>query len=221
MKIKRYTARDMRQAMQKVREDQGPDAVILSSRRSDGMVEIVAAIDYDEALVREAVEPLRAERGRDVAELPVRAEAKPRAADVAEMPQARPRTLTPSELAAIADESIAANAVAPIRVAKFAPGTDVRHASDAMHAPIAGQAASVVEAAAPVAKREEAAGATSAVAPVASDAASGAIEAMPDGTPKIESPRPSVAEARAALGDATDRLRMRDEIGQLRHLLEA
>ena len=161
MKIKRYTARDMRQAMQKVREDQGPDAVILSSRRSDGMVEIVAAIDYDEALVREAVEPLRAERGRDVAELPVRAEAKPRAADVAEMPQARPRTLTPSELAAIADESIAANAVAPIRVAKFAPGTDVRHASDAMHAPIAGQAASVVEAAAPVAKREEAAGATS------------------------------------------------------------
>ena len=62
MKIKRYTARDMRQAMQKVREDQGPDAVILSSRRSDGMVEIVAAIDYDEALVREAVEPLRGER---------------------------------------------------------------------------------------------------------------------------------------------------------------
>lgn len=64
MKIKRYTARDMRQAMQKVREDQGPDAVILSSRRSDGMVEIVAAIDYDEALVREAVEPLRAEAAR-------------------------------------------------------------------------------------------------------------------------------------------------------------
>src|ERR1700759_841786 len=109
MKIKRYTARDMRQAMQKVREDQGPDAVILSSRRSDGMVEIVAAIDYDEALVREAVEPLRVERDRDVAELPARAEAKPRAVDVAEIPQPRPRPLTPTELAAIAAEAVAAN----------------------------------------------------------------------------------------------------------------
>jgi flagellar biosynthesis protein FlhF len=59
MKIKRYTAPDMRQAMQKVREDQGPDAVILSSRRVDGMNEIVAAIDYDEALVREAVGQMR------------------------------------------------------------------------------------------------------------------------------------------------------------------
>ncbi len=59
MKIKRYTAPDMRQAMQKVREDQGPDAVILSSRRVDGMNEIVAAIDYDEALVRQAVAQMR------------------------------------------------------------------------------------------------------------------------------------------------------------------
>lgn len=59
MKIKRYTAPDMRQAMQKVREDQGPDAVILSSRRVDGMNEIIAAIDYDEALVRQAVAQMR------------------------------------------------------------------------------------------------------------------------------------------------------------------
>lgn len=59
MKIKRYTAPDMRQAMQKVREDQGPDAVILSSRRVDGMNEIIAAIDYDEALVRQAVSQMR------------------------------------------------------------------------------------------------------------------------------------------------------------------
>ncbi len=59
MKIKRYTAPDMRQAMQKVREDQGPDAVILSSRRVDGLNEIIAAIDYDEALVRQAVAQMR------------------------------------------------------------------------------------------------------------------------------------------------------------------
>lgn len=52
MKIKRYVAPDMRQAMRMVRESQGPDAVILSSRRSSEGVEIIAAIDYDESLIR-------------------------------------------------------------------------------------------------------------------------------------------------------------------------
>lgn len=51
MKIKRYFAADMRQAIRMVREQQGPDAVILSNRRVDGGVEIVAAIDYDEAAI--------------------------------------------------------------------------------------------------------------------------------------------------------------------------
>ena len=54
MKIKRFVAPDMRQAMREVREEQGPDAVILSTRRLDEGIEIIAAVDYDEALVREA-----------------------------------------------------------------------------------------------------------------------------------------------------------------------
>nr|WP_199040825.1 flagellar biosynthesis protein FlhF [Dyella sp. ASV24] len=54
MKIKRFVAPDMRQAMREVREDQGPDAVILSTRRMDEGIEIIAAVDFDEALVREA-----------------------------------------------------------------------------------------------------------------------------------------------------------------------
>src|SRR5690348_6222636 len=54
MKIKRFVAPDMRQAMREVREEQGPDAVILSTRRIDEGIEIIAAVDYDEALVREA-----------------------------------------------------------------------------------------------------------------------------------------------------------------------
>jgi flagellar biosynthesis protein FlhF len=54
MKIKRFVAQDMRQAMRLVREEQGPDAVILSTRRLDDGIEIIAAVDYDEALVREA-----------------------------------------------------------------------------------------------------------------------------------------------------------------------
>ncbi len=49
MQIKRYFADDMRQAIRKVREAQGPDAVILSNRKVDGGVEIVAAVDFDEA----------------------------------------------------------------------------------------------------------------------------------------------------------------------------
>jgi len=40
----------MRQAIQKVREEQGPDAVILSNRQVEGGIEIIAAPDYDESL---------------------------------------------------------------------------------------------------------------------------------------------------------------------------
>ncbi|WP_116811843.1 flagellar biosynthesis protein FlhF [Steroidobacter cummioxidans] len=47
MKIKHYRAADMRTALRQVRDAQGPDAVILSSRRVPGGVEVVAAIDYD------------------------------------------------------------------------------------------------------------------------------------------------------------------------------
>ncbi|TAM60669.1 MAG: flagellar biosynthesis protein FlhF [Rhodanobacter sp.] len=54
MKIKRFVAADMRQAMREVREEQGPEAVILSTRRLDEGIEVIAAIDYDESLVREA-----------------------------------------------------------------------------------------------------------------------------------------------------------------------
>lgn len=47
MKMKHYRAPDMRQALRLIREAQGPDAVILSSKRIAGGVEVVAAVDYD------------------------------------------------------------------------------------------------------------------------------------------------------------------------------
>ncbi len=80
MKIKRFVAPDMRQAMREVREEQGPEAVILSTRRLDEGIEVVAAIDYDESLVREA-----ARHGAPFATVPVEAEAasKPRVAATA------------------------------------------------------------------------------------------------------------------------------------------
>src|ERR1044072_32124 len=47
MKIKHYKAPDMRTALRQVKDAQGPDAVILASRRIAGGVEVVAAVDYD------------------------------------------------------------------------------------------------------------------------------------------------------------------------------
>ncbi len=52
MKIKRYFAENIRQAMQMVRDELGADAVIMSNRKVEGGVEIVAARDFDEQSVR-------------------------------------------------------------------------------------------------------------------------------------------------------------------------
>ncbi len=51
MKMKRYFAPDSRQALRALRDDQGPNAVILSNRRVEGGVEIIAAMDYEDAMV--------------------------------------------------------------------------------------------------------------------------------------------------------------------------
>lgn len=64
MKIKQYRAADMRTALRYVRDAQGPDAVILSSRRVQGGVEVVAAVDYDGE--EAATEQLASQAGRNV-----------------------------------------------------------------------------------------------------------------------------------------------------------
>ncbi len=61
MKIKRFVAPDMRTAFRMVRDEHGPDAVILSNRRTDEGIEIVAASNYDEALVQQALDAARPE----------------------------------------------------------------------------------------------------------------------------------------------------------------
>ncbi|WP_310233899.1 flagellar biosynthesis protein FlhF [Luteimonas terrae] len=61
MKIRRFVAADMRSALQMVREAHGPDAVILSNRRTDEGVEIVAASNYDEGYVQRAIEDAQRE----------------------------------------------------------------------------------------------------------------------------------------------------------------
>jgi flagellar biosynthesis protein FlhF len=47
MQVKRFFAADMRQAMNRVKEELGADAAILSTRRLAGGVELTAALDYN------------------------------------------------------------------------------------------------------------------------------------------------------------------------------
>jgi len=55
MKVKRFFAKSMAEALKQVSEQMGPDAVILSNRRVDGGVEIVSALDYDENMARQSL----------------------------------------------------------------------------------------------------------------------------------------------------------------------
>ncbi len=56
MKVKRFVAQDMRQAIKMVREALGPDAVILSNKSLDDGVELMAAVDFDQAGFAEVAE---------------------------------------------------------------------------------------------------------------------------------------------------------------------
>jgi flagellar biosynthesis protein FlhF len=79
MKIQRYVARDMRNALAQVREALGPDAVILSSGRVGDEVEVVAAVDFEVArAVESAPQAIRAPAPR--VDTALRPEATPRAA---------------------------------------------------------------------------------------------------------------------------------------------
>ena len=69
MKMKRFIAAEMRDAMQQVGEVLGPDALILSSRKTDDGAEIIAAVDYEEDLL---------DAGKD--SIPVAAPVEPAAA---------------------------------------------------------------------------------------------------------------------------------------------
>ncbi|WP_428035213.1 flagellar biosynthesis protein FlhF [Amphritea sp.] len=60
MKVKRFFAPDMRQAMQRVRDEIGPDAVIVSNHRVAGGVEVVAAHEHEYEAAQQAFKRKRA-----------------------------------------------------------------------------------------------------------------------------------------------------------------
>ena len=68
MKIKRFFASDIRQAMRMVKEELGADAVIMSNRSVDGGVEIVAARDFDEQAIHENLQEQAKSRQRQAGE---------------------------------------------------------------------------------------------------------------------------------------------------------
>src|SRR5258706_9196559 len=86
MKIKRYMAESMRAALAQVRVEQGPDAVILSSRRVAEGIEVIAAVDYDEALFAGATQKRASVAAAETVEPP--APAPPAAARSPEAPPA-------------------------------------------------------------------------------------------------------------------------------------
>jgi flagellar biosynthesis protein FlhF len=53
MTMKRYQARDMRTALRQIREEQGPNAVILSTQAIEGGVEVCAAGEFEPAIARD------------------------------------------------------------------------------------------------------------------------------------------------------------------------
>ena len=90
MQIKRFFAEDMRQAIRKVERELGPEAVILSNKKVSGGIEIVAAMDFDDALLAKELGSLTAPAPPFPAEprqLPKEAPAAPLAAPPAKEPQ--------------------------------------------------------------------------------------------------------------------------------------
>jgi flagellar biosynthesis protein FlhF len=77
MKIKRYMAVSMRAALAQVRAEQGPDAVILSSRRVAEGIEVIAAVDYDEALFIGATQRRMPAAPSEMAGMPTFSRAEP------------------------------------------------------------------------------------------------------------------------------------------------
>ncbi|HET6804741.1 MAG TPA: flagellar biosynthesis protein FlhF [Frateuria sp.] len=190
MKIKRFVAPDMRQAMREVREEQGPDAVILSTRRLDEGIEIIAAVDYDEALVREAARHGAAPApAAEPPALPARA-ATPPPPPPPPPParEARVETLAPANRPTPVESAAkAAPAVAP----EEREPKPVRAEARAPHAAPRAQAEGLVQAKAPAPQPPQAA----------------EVPAEPAVHPLIE---------RAA----QDTVRMRAELSSLREMLE-
>jgi flagellar biosynthesis protein FlhF len=202
MKIKRYTATSMRAALAQVRAEQGPDAVILSSRRGEDGIEVIAAIDYDEALFVEmnrqrntapAIDPPAVEPASVLAEATQRATTSGRAQTTA--------SATPT---------------APAR-----PAADERSTSPAPRAPASAPASTRARAIAAAPVRAPAAAAARAPAPTSLPARDGAAahatassSSSTAGASSLRKPLPPAVRSDLGYGA------MHRELQDLRQMLE-
>src|SRR5690606_21660212 len=124
MRIKRFIASDMRTALRMVRDEQGPDAVILSNRPCPEGVEVVSATDYDEALVHQALRAATPRISPTTANAAPAAAAEPVAMPTAAVPSAA-RAAASTAPAPSVRETLATRARAVFKI-----GDTVRPASN-------------------------------------------------------------------------------------------
>jgi flagellar biosynthesis protein FlhF len=155
MKIKRYMAVSMRAALAQVRAEQGPDAVILSSRRSEEGIEVIAAVDYDEGLFIEA----NRQRTPAAAPAPQPAEAIAVAAIVPEPAGARVAAAATASARAATAARPPAPAYAAVAVPVRAPAAVPAHAAvpigASLRRPATTTASTAVKTRAPTAARTD------------------------------------------------------------------
>ena len=77
MKMHKYTAPDMRTALRKVRAEHGPDALILWTRRTAGVVELTVATDPEAMANVEILTEARRAVGADTVAMPTRSASRP------------------------------------------------------------------------------------------------------------------------------------------------
>jgi flagellar biosynthesis protein FlhF len=77
MKMHKYTAPDMRTALRKVRAAHGPDALILWTRRTAGVVELTVATDPEAMANAEILTQARRAVGADTVAMPTRSASRP------------------------------------------------------------------------------------------------------------------------------------------------
>jgi|LakMenE18May11ns_1017448.scaffolds.fasta_scaffold9865806_2 flagellar biosynthesis protein FlhF len=86
MKMQKYTAPDMRTALRKVRTEHGPDALILWTRRTAGVVELTVATDPEAVANAEILTQAKRAAGADTVAIPVRSVSRPVAVPPAIIP---------------------------------------------------------------------------------------------------------------------------------------
>ena len=107
MNVKKFTATTSREALRKVRDALGPDAVILSNRPVDGVVEILALASDDVASISSPAPDTEMAQPRPSLSMPPEGYANRRASAPVEAPAAFDMSLMTSQMASMMQQAVA------------------------------------------------------------------------------------------------------------------